>query len=521
MKQEPVENDLIDAWLSGQSPAAARRALGRAVAGDSQTAAALVEQSRIEAALRLHLAPSALAAATRTAMTIPARVRPACRWWLAAAGAAGVAAAVFFAWPSAKETAPPDTTVIAKTAPREMRRLGPREVKSGQQTSADPKAGNHSLESRLNQFWLNGETRHQTLKLGAAVQRLCSSIEDANVLKRPELKSLNIEIQKPEDMEEPQVIFSDTGRTAGRTLRLIAAQAGAKISYDDSKIVLVLRKPVPPEKGIIDTAPYRVGPAFLADLTELTQQPVDSSDMVDPFLSDAETPTKDKPSAVEMLAKVSGLRQVPWGDWTYDPLKGKLTIHAAPAVHKRIANVLEALNDGGNPGQISMEWKFIDIPAGLKVEDQILDNTEFQAFTRGFSQMAGVDLMTMPSIISGNRSWTNTESTKEINVVTENGEAVTDFTGIRIGTTAALRGEVMVLDGTTDIGIPKDAVVQHTMVDFSATLQDNQTAVFLLPPHKPGRQIIGTVTARPITAAGAPALDDPSGVPSLPLRSGK
>lgn len=515
MKQEPVENDLIDAWLSGQSPAAARRALGRAVANDSQTAAALVEQARTEAALRVHLAPATLAAATRAAMTVPARVRPGHRWWLAAGGA-GAATAVFFAWPSAKEPTQPDARTIAKTTPREMRRLGPREVKSAQQTAADPRAGNHSLEARLNQFWLNGETRRENLKLSAAVQRLCSSIEDNNVLKRPELKSLNIEIQKPEDMDEPQVIYSDTGRTAGRTLRLIAAQSGAKISYEDSKIVLTLQKPVPTGKGITDTKKYRVGPTFISDLSELTQPPVDTSDMVDPFIDGTEPKLRPRISAAEMLATLAGLQRGQRGDWTYSSFEGTLQISDAPSVHERIAKILEALSDGGNPAQISMEWKFIDIPASSKVEDQIMDHMEFQIFMRWLSQTAGANVVSTPSIITANRTRTETESTKPVGVITENGETVADFTGFRIGSSPALKGDVIVLEGTADLGIPKDAGVQHMMVDFSATLQDNQTALFRFPSIKPGRQTIGTVTARPITAAGEPALDDQPGEPPSP-----
>ncbi|HEX2747846.1 MAG TPA: hypothetical protein VHM91_07610, partial [Verrucomicrobiales bacterium] len=205
MKNEPLRNDLIDAWLSGHSSPASRRLFARAVVENPETAVALVEQARMETVLRKRFAPSSLAASTRVAMT--RQQRPALmRWrWIAAAG--GVAAAILIAWPSPKQASQNENRPGITKTPREVRRLGPRDVTPAEQRVTAPTA-NHSMAARLNQFWLNGSTLHPHIKLSAAVQQLTQSIQQANVLKRPELESLRIEIQRTEgNKEDPDVIF--------------------------------------------------------------------------------------------------------------------------------------------------------------------------------------------------------------------------------------------------------------------------------------------------------------------------
>ncbi len=519
MKNEPLGNDLIDAWLSGQSSSVSRRAIGRAVAENPETAAALVEQARTETALRKHFAPSSLAGSTLTAMA--ARPRPVPSRWRWFAATAGVATAVFIAWPSAEPSTNQKKPVTSKT-PREVRRLGPGDVTPAQQKVPSAPPENHSMEARLNQFWLNGSTLHRNIKLSVALQELTRSIQQTNVLKRPELESLRLEIQRPEgSQDDPDVIFSDRQFTAGKMLRLMAAQADAKISYQDSKVILTLRDPVPPEKGIIDTRKYPVDPAFLDVLRNLTQ-PVETLEAA----SSGETEKAAKASSGNMFSivarlrrpsaeqgydsgegQVSGVARMSLGPgcW-YDQAQGTVQVSLPPSQQERVARILEALSDSGGSGNIFMSWKFIEMPAGSSVTDQIMDDRGFQLFMRELSQSKGVDILTTPPVISS--SGQVARITNEVSVALENGGTVADFTGFRIDMVPRFNGEVMVLEGTADIGNARAGAVEHTMVDISATLQDNQTAVFLFPAAQPGRQIIGTVTARPVSAAGEPASGD-------------
>jgi hypothetical protein len=312
----------------------------------------------------------------------------------------------------------------------------------------------------------------------------------------------------------------------------MAAQANAKISYQDSKVILTLRDPVPPEKGITDTRKYRVGPAFLDVLRNLTQ-PVETQEGADPFVPSNE-PAKavsgDMFSAVARLphpsakqgydsggGQVSGVARMSLGPgcW-YDPAQGMLEVSLPPSQHERVARVLEALSDSGSPGQIFMTWKFVEVPTGSEVKDQIMENRDFQMFMRDLSQNKGVDILSTPAVISSSGQVARVESTKEITMPAENGGEVPDFTGFRIDMVPRFNGEVIVLEGTADIGDLKEGAVHHTIVDISATLQDIQTAVFLFPAAQPGRQIIGTVTARPASAAGELRSGEPPPLPDPP-----
>jgi hypothetical protein len=178
---------------------------------------------------------------------------------------------------------------------------------------------------------------------------------------------------------------------------------------------------------------------------------------------------------------------------------------------------LDAFRKAENIGQIFMTWKFIEFPAEMKVEDQIMTDMEFQMFMRRLSQTRGVNLMTAPPVITLNGHQVGFQSALEVHSMTEEGEALTDFNGIRGAATPAYKGEVMFMEGTVDIGTPEGAVVRHSMVDFSATLQDGQTAVILFPSQQSGGQIMAAaVTAKSVYAAGQPQEEQSGALPDPP-----
>jgi hypothetical protein len=297
----------------------------------------------------------------------------------------------------------------------------------------------------------------------------------------------------------------------------MAAQANARLSFEDAKIVLTVHAPVPLEKDIIDKVAFRVGPNFLQDVSELGRPPVDTSDIAIVLPTGADPALPPEEFARAGLETLAGLPPSSIRDWSYNPQAGSLTVSIAPSARDRIQPVLDAITTSENHALVRMTWKFLEFPAGMKAQDQIMNDMEFQMFTRGMSGTPGVNLVSYPDILARNGSQTTFRSVLDVNSTAENGETQNDFTGISLNTTPTCKGEVIVLNGTADIGIPAEAGVQHTMVDFSATLQDRQTLVLLFPSAQPGHQAMGTIQAQLADySAGQPQQEDSGAVPNPP-----
>ena len=402
--------------------------------------------------------------------------------------------------------------------------------------------------------------RGEKVSLKQAVTMVEGAIRSANVLKNPALKPLRIQIENPDGLPpDRNVSFRAGSVSAVNLLKALAAMADAELSFGPDRVFLTLKKiseatednrkittrvfrvppdfaarvmpPPPPtetEKAQaaapfsltapqkIETAPggftIRVTPApppteeekamiagNFQQAGQTTQRVLPDNDMVlKEFARLHGLPENEAHSSPALRPQNSG--QPPTANrMAYSVGTSRLVMTAAPSELDRAEAAIEFLF-ADNPPQIFLSAKLVELPDHWETKDQILEDHGLQQLMRSWSQQVGVDLMSAPSVIVRNGQRGLVEIVKDA----PQPDGSMDWTGVKLSQKAVLTGEGIALDSLLNIGEKLADGIDHREVEVSALLRDGQTAVFLLTPANPGRQVVGFVTATLVDSEGGP-----------------
>lgn len=543
--KDPETASSIDAWFSG--PAAGsryqRRKLAAAIARDPSAAPLLVEQARMEADLLARSRREASLSMLREIMS-PAVREPVFyrKVWQRAAvlGAILLCGGIYITW-SGNEMHGSLTPAVGTRSGliavnqqnQEHDAMGP------DSDSRKPLLDGHAVQELMLRYQLpdGAGFRGEKINLIQAVAMVEEAIRRANVLKNPSLKPLRIQIQNPDGLSlDRSVSFRAGSVSAANLLKALAVMANAELSFGPDRVLLTL-KPVPgttEESRKLTTRVFRVPPDFAIRVMPPPPTEARKAEAADPFSTDDPKKTEHGPGgfAIKVTpapppgdedAEMAGDTSLPVeisqralpdnatllkefvrlhdlqhvSRLIYSAATSRLVMTAAQSELDRAEAAIEFLF-AENPTQIALTAKLVELPDHWEMKDQILDDAGFQQLMRSWSQTAGVDVMTAPSIIARNGQRSLVEIVRDA----PQPDGSMDWTGVKLSQKAVLTGEGIALDSLLNIGEKLTDGIDHREVEVSAVLRNHQTAMFLLSSPKPGRQVVGSVTVTLVDALG-------------------
>ncbi len=378
-------------------------------------------------------------------------------------------------------------------------------VEADQPPPPDP-ASDPALQRRLATFFVE-DWAPSGKKFAAALESLLAEGRRLNHLRDATIENLRFEFADEaaaEALSERPSFGRYLALSMKDTVALLAAQAGAAVTYVAPSTLRIAVKEDAPDAGKMVTREYDMPSNFLM------------------FGRNYEEESSVIPGTAFTLQE----RTLPewlefWGILMTDDKQASDGYPASGLVatmngrdHGVLSLLRQAVN-GQASGTVSLSAKLIEkhSPSPWLIEEKIMTEAEFQLWLRDMNQAPGTNLLTTPSVITRSGQRAKIEVAREF--IPPSSEPPSDPPaphGLVIDLTPVLTGECVRVEADVTLsrlpeasglapsrtaGKPEDLETLHS--EILALIPSGQTALFSVGTSSQGWQVVTTLTASPIT----------------------